>query len=68
MAAARTVLDKAVAMNPYYANAWLHLARLHAVNSDFDAAYQCLDRVAEIDPEETALMSTRRAIDDLASQ
>ena len=55
-------------MDPSYVNAWWHLARLHAVNSDFDAAHQCLDRVAEIDPEETALALTRRAIDEVAAQ
>src|SRR5262249_25745124 len=52
--AARDVLHKALSLNPDYTNAWLHLARLHALESDFAAAYECLARVAEIDPDEPA--------------
>ena len=55
-------------MNPNYLNAWVHLAKLHGINSDFDAAYRCLDRAEEIDPEETGIISIRRAIEDLAAE
>jgi len=65
---ANAVLEQAVAMNPNYLNAWVHLAKLHGINSDFDAAYRCLDRAEEIDPEETGITSIRRAIEDLAAE
>jgi len=65
---ANAVLEQAVAMNPNYLNAWVHLAKLHGINSDFDAAYRCLDRAEEIDPEETGIISIRRAIEDLAAE
>jgi len=64
---ARRVLDKAVTLNSHYTNAWLHLARLHAVTCDFDAAYECLTRVAKIDSDEPASAFIRRTIAELTS-
>jgi len=65
---ARTVLDRALAINPYYVNAWLRRARLHAINSSFDAAYQAFDRVAKIDPDEPGVQAIRPVINELSSQ
>ena len=60
------MLDRALAINPYYVNAWLRRARLHAINS-IDAAYQAFDRVAKIDPDEPGVQAIRPVINELSS-
>ena len=44
------LMSKAFGGNPYYINAWLHLARCPAVTSNFDAAYECLERERKLKP------------------
>ena len=45
-------------------NAWLHLARTHAIDDDLDESYRCLDRAKEIDAEETAYVDQVRTLID----
>lgn len=52
LARAEELLIKSVQINPYYINGWLHLARVYAVQSRFAEADNCLNRVADIDPDE----------------
>ncbi len=51
MAKARTILEKALSLNPNYLNGWLHLARVLALNEDFNGAFECLDKAAGILPD-----------------
>jgi tetratricopeptide (TPR) repeat protein len=59
---ARRILEQALEINPFYLNALLHMARLHAANDDFDACYRCLDRAEEIDPDDMGAVEIRELI------
>lgn len=61
---AEDVLQKAVIINPYYINAWLHLSRVYAIESRFKEADECLERVLAIDP----LDPNWRGIKDIVEQ
>lgn len=62
---AEIVLNKALEINPYYLNAVLHLARLHAANDDLDSCAQCLDRASEIDSNDSSAQEIRELLDNL---
>jgi tetratricopeptide (TPR) repeat protein len=58
-------LEEALAINPYYVNAWLHKARALALLSDLNGAYDCLDKASAADPDERAVASLRGLLDQL---
>lgn len=64
---ARRILKKALQINPHYVNAWLHLARAEALDERFSAAYECLERVNEIDPDDQNIQGIRQLIDQLTA-
>lgn len=60
---AKNYLQKAVVINPYYLNGWLHLARAYAVESDLKSAYQCLDKASSIGSDDSAVAHVRQMVD-----
>lgn len=62
---AEAILVKAVTINPYYINAWLHLSRVYAIESRFAEADDCLDRVLAIDPSDPNWKGIRELVDQL---
>lgn len=62
---AEAILVKAVSINPYYINAWLHLSRVYAIESRFAEADDCLDRVLAIDPSDPNWKGIRELVDQL---
>lgn len=62
---AEETLVKAVEINPYYVNAWLHLSRANMLSSKFDQARYCLKRVHDIDPNESSLTAFEQILNDL---
>ncbi|HEY9784991.1 MAG TPA: tetratricopeptide repeat protein, partial [Candidatus Obscuribacterales bacterium] len=65
---AKEILKKALEINPYYVNAWLHMARAEALDSDFEAAYRCLDKVIGIDPDDQSVKGIKQLIDQVAQE
>lgn len=47
----KSILEKALSLNPNYLNGWLHLARVRALSDQFHGAYECLDRASAILPD-----------------
>lgn len=63
---AKRILRKALDINPHYVNAWLHTARAEALDGNFEKSYECLNRVVEIDPEETSIEGIKKLVDEIA--
>jgi tetratricopeptide (TPR) repeat protein len=59
---ARKLLEKAVVINPYYVNGWVHLARARALLGDTEGARQCVKRILEVDPECQAALELKRLL------
>jgi tetratricopeptide (TPR) repeat protein len=59
---ARKVLEKALEINPFYLNAMLHLARVHAVMENHDEALKLLDSAASIDPSDVRVSQIRDTV------
>lgn len=64
---AEKVLNRALEINPYYLNAVLHLARLHAVNDDLGNCIKCLDRAKEIDANDSMAQEIREVLANLSN-
>ncbi|MBZ0189329.1 MAG: tetratricopeptide repeat protein [Candidatus Obscuribacterales bacterium] len=61
------VLKKAVDLNHDYINAWLHMARGFALLGLLSESHACLDRILEIDPDDTAVGGLRAMLVELES-
>ncbi len=64
---AQELLIKAVQINPYYINGWLHLSRVYAIQENFSAAEECLQRVTAIDASDPNWKGIRDLVDQLKS-
>ncbi len=64
---AKKILRKALDINPYYVNAWLHMSRAEALDGNFDDAYKCLNQVEEIDKDETSIVGIKRLVDEISA-
>ncbi|CAN5567134.1 hypothetical protein BH11CYA1_BH11CYA1_26920 [soil metagenome] len=64
---AQELLIKAVQINPYYINGWLHLSRVYAIQENFSAAEDCLQRVTAIDASDPNWKGIRDLIEQLKS-
>lgn len=64
---AEKVLNRALEINPYYLNAVLHLARLHAANDDLENCIKCLDRANEIDANDSWAQEIREVLSSLSN-
>lgn len=62
----RTILQKALSLNPNYLNGWLHLARVNALSEDFSGAYECMSKAAEILPDNVDAEKLLEFIKELA--
>lgn len=62
---AEDLLMRAVEINPYYINGWLHLSRVHAIKGDFEQAEECLERVIAIDASDPNWKGIRDLINQL---
>lgn len=62
---AKAVLWKAVDLNPNYLNAWLHLARAKAIDSEFPEARKCVDEAISLDPEDEAAVNLKNLLEYL---
>lgn len=65
---AKKHLLRAVEINPYYLNGWLHLARTYAVDSNLDEAYRCLRKAEEIGADDGGVAHVRHMVDLLKSK
>lgn len=64
---AQELLIKAVQINPYYINGWLHLSRVYAIQENFSAAEDCLQRVTAIDASDPNWKGIRDLVEQLKS-
>ncbi|MFA7337847.1 MAG: tetratricopeptide repeat protein [Candidatus Obscuribacterales bacterium] len=64
---AQELLVKAVQINPYYINGWLHLSRVYAIQENFSAAEDCLQRVTAIDASDPNWKGIRDLVEQLKS-
>lgn len=64
---AKKILRKAIEINPHYVNAWLHMARAEALDENYDESYKCLNRVEEIDSDETSISGIKKLVDEVAA-
>ncbi len=64
---AQELLIKAVQINPYYINGWLHLSRVYAIQENFGAAEDCLQRVTAIDASDPNWKGISDLVDQLKS-
>lgn len=64
---AQELLVKAVQINPYYINGWLHLSRVYAIQENFSAAEECLQRVTAIDASDPNWKGIRDLVEQLKS-
>lgn len=64
---AQELLVKAVQINPYYINGWLHLSRVYAIQENFGAAEECLQRVTAIDASDPNWKGIRDLVEQLKS-
>jgi tetratricopeptide (TPR) repeat protein len=64
---AQALLIKAVQINPYYINGWLHLSRVYAIQENFSAAEECLQRVTAIDASDPNWKGISDLVDQLKS-
>lgn len=62
---AQDLLVKAVQINPYYINGWLHLSRVYAIQENFSAAEDCLQRVTAIDASDPNWKGIRDLVEQL---
>jgi len=62
---AQKILEKAVLINPYYVNGWLHLARARVLLGDIDGAREGLQRILDIDPDNPAAAELKRLFETL---
>ncbi len=62
---ARKILEKAVLINPYYVNGWLHLTRARALLGEVEGARAGLKRIQEIDPDNPAAAELKRLFETL---
>ncbi len=65
---AKKHLHRAVEINPYYLNGWLHLGRAYAVDSNLDEAYRCLDRAEDIGSDPQGVNHVRQMVDLLKAR
>ncbi len=64
---AQELLIRAVQINPYYINGWLHLSRVYAIQENFIAAEDCLQRVTAIDASDPNWKGIRDLVEQLKS-
>ncbi|HEY9784397.1 MAG TPA: tetratricopeptide repeat protein [Candidatus Obscuribacterales bacterium] len=64
---AEEVLNRALDLNPYYLNAWLHLARAKAVALKLREAKTCLEQAVKLDANDNSVKSFQILLDYLAS-
>lgn len=50
---AKELLEKALAINPSYINAWLHLADVFEKSGDLDGALNAVQRACDLDPDDS---------------
>jgi len=62
---AQDLLIKAVQINAFYINGWLHLSRVYAIQGDFRAAEDCLHRVTKIDESDPNWKGIRDLVEQL---
>lgn len=62
---AQQILGQALSLNPNYLNGWLHLARVRALSEDFGGAYECLEKAANILPDNADADKLRDFIKEL---
>ncbi len=62
---AQDLLIKAVQINAFYINGWLHLSRVYAIQGDFRAAEDCLHRVTTIDESDPNWKGIRDLVEQL---
>jgi len=67
MQEACSAFEKALQVNPYYKDALIKLSMLHCHLGDHRAAAACLSEAGRIDPGDSALQVTIRAVDDIMS-
>jgi len=65
LAKAQDLLIKAVQINPFYINGWLHLSRVYAIQGDLRAAEDCLHRVTTIDESDPNWKGIRDLVEQL---
>ncbi len=64
---AKKILRKAIEINPYYVNAWLHMSRAEALDGNYDESYRCLRQVEEIDCDETSIVGIKKLVDEISA-
>jgi Tfp pilus assembly protein PilF len=57
---AKELLDKALAINPYYVNAWRHLGEVHKLLGNLELATQCTSKIAELDVDDEMSRLTKK--------
>jgi tetratricopeptide (TPR) repeat protein len=64
---AKKVLEKALDLNGNYINAWLHLARAHAVCLELGDARVCVDKALSLDPDDSNGKALKEVINFLSA-
>lgn len=64
---AKNILEKALDLNENYVNAWVHLARAHAVCLELSTARTCVNKALALDPEDHNAKSLDEVINFLGA-
>ncbi len=61
---AKSLINKALEINPSYLNAWLHLADAYELEKDHAGAMQALERACELDPDDRGVKIKKMALEN----
>jgi tetratricopeptide (TPR) repeat protein len=62
---AKELLGKALSINAYYVNGWIHMATALGLELDFKGAQDCVNKALDADPNDAAAIAFNDALQKL---